>query len=114
MAQCPFNKRCILLMMKIMNFSRIFWSFGIAFVCGVIFQLIQMILFDIFGIDRIIGIFMVPSLIIMPVFVSVIISNFYHKNRTYVIITGIMTLFFAIIALNMYLIGCAIGMTRFG
>ena len=101
-------------MMKIKNFNRIFGSFGIAFICGVIFQLIQMVLFDTFGIDRIIGIFMAPSLVILPVFVSMIISNFYHKNKTYALITGIMTLIFAMIALSGYLIGSAIIMTRFG
>ena len=100
--------------MKIKNFNRIFGSFGIAFICGVIFQLIQMVLFDTFGIDRIIGIFMAPSLVILPVFVSMIISNFYHKNKTYALITGIMTLIFAMIALSGYLIGSAIIMTRFG
>ncbi len=101
-------------MIKIKNLNRIFGSFGIAFVCGVIFQFIQMVLFDTFGIDRIIGIFMAPSLVIVPVFISMIISNFYHKNKTYVIITGIMTLIFTMIALSGYLIGGAIIMTRFG
>ena len=73
-----------------------------------------MVLFDTFGIDRILGIFMAPSLVIVPVFISMIISNFYHKNKTYVLITGIMTLIFAMIALNMYLIGGAIIMSRIG
>ncbi len=99
---------------KIENLNRIFGSFGIAFVCGVIFQLIQMILFDTFGIDRILGTFMAPSLVIVPVFISMIISNFYHKNKTYVLITGIMTLIFAMIALSMYVIGGAIIMTHMG
>ena len=101
-------------MTKIKNFYRIFGSFGIAFICGVIFQFIQMVLFDTFGLDRIIGIFMAPSLVILPVFVSMIISNFYHKNKTYALITGIITLIFAMIALSGYLIGSAIIMTRFG
>ena len=101
-------------MTKIKNLNRIFGLFGIAFVCGVPFQLIQMIIFDTFGIDRILGIFMAPSLVIVPVFISMILSNFYYKNRTYVLITGIMTLIFAMIALSGYLIGSAIIMTRFG
>ncbi len=101
-------------MMKMKNIYKFFGSFGIAFVCGVIFQFIQMVLFDTFGIDRILGVFMAPSLIIVPVFVSMIISNFYHKNKTYVLITGIMTFIFAMIALSGYLIGSAIIMSRFG
>ena len=101
-------------MTKIKNLNRILGVFGIAFVCGVIFQFIQMVLFDTFGLDRIIGIFMAPSLVILPVFVSMIISNFYHKNKTYALITGIITLIFAMIALSGYLIGSAIIMTRFG
>ena len=101
-------------MIKIKNLNRIFGSFGIAFVCGVIFQLIQMVLFDTFGIDRILGVFMAPSLVIVPVFISMILSNFYYKNRTYVLITGIMTLIFAMIALSGYLIGSAIIMSRIG
>ena len=101
-------------MTKIKNLNRILGVFGIAFVCGVIFQFIQMVLFDTFGLDRIIGIFMAPSLVILPVFVSMIISYFYHKNKTYALITGIMTLIFAMIALSGYLIGSAIIMTRFG
>jgi len=101
-------------MVKMKNLNRIFGSFGIAFICGVIFQLIQMILFDTFGIDRIIGVFMTPSLVIVPVFISMIISNFYHKDRTYVLITGMMTLIFAMIALSGYRIGGGIIMSRFG
>ena len=101
-------------MVKMKNLNRIFGSFGIAFICGVIFQFIQMVLFDTFGIDRIIGVFMAPSLVIVPVFISMIISNFYHKNRTYALITGIMTLIFAMIALSGYAIGCATIMSRFG
>ena len=100
--------------MKIMNLNRILGSFGIAFICGVIFQFIQMVLFDTFGIDRILGVFMAPSLVIVPVFISMILSNFYYKNRTYVLITGIMTLIFAMIALSGYLIGSAIIMSRIG
>ncbi|HJH28110.1 MAG TPA: hypothetical protein C5S51_00150 [Methanosarcinaceae archaeon] len=73
-----------------------------------------MILFDTFGIDRIIGVFMTPSLVIVPVFISMIISNFYHKDRTYVLITGMMTLIFAMIALSGYRIGGGIIMSRFG
>ncbi len=101
-------------MAKIKNLNRFFWSFSIAFVCGVPFQLIQMVLFDTFGINRILGIFMAPSLVIVPVFISMMISNFYQKNKTYVLITGIMTLIFAMIALNGYLIGGAIIMSRIG
>jgi len=101
-------------MMKIKNLNRIFGSLGIAFICGIIFQFIQMVLFDTFGIDRILGIFMAPSLVIVPTLLSMILSHFYHKNKTYVIITGIATLVFAIIALSMYLIGCALSMSRIG
>lgn len=101
-------------MTKIKNLNRIFGSFGIAFICGVPFQLIQMVFFDTFGIDRILGTFMAPSLIIVPVFISMIISNFYHKNKTYALITGIMTFIFAMIALSGYHIGSAIIMSRFG
>jgi len=82
---------------------RLFGLVGIAFICGVIFQFIQVVVFDTFGIDRILGIFMEPSLVIVPVLISMVVSHFYHEDKTYIIITGIATLVFAVIALSKYL-----------
>ena len=87
------------------RFCKLFGVVGFAFIFGVIFQFIQVVVFDTFGIDRILGIFMEPSLVIVPVFISTVISHFYHKDNAYIIGTGMATLVFAVIALNMYHIG---------
>jgi len=84
---------------------RLFGLVGIAFICGVLFQFIQVVVFDTFGIDRILGFFMVPSLVIVPVLISTVFSHFYHKDKAYIIGTSIATLVFAVIALSMYPIG---------
>ncbi len=77
----------------------------IAFVCGVVFQSIQMVTFDILGIDKILNNFMVPSLFIIPIIISVFLSHIYYKNRKWIIVTGLITLIFALTALNIYKIG---------
>ena len=87
------------------RFCKLFGVVGFAFIFGVIFQFIQVVVFDTFGIDRILGIFMEPSLVIVPVFISTVISHFYHKDKAYIIGTGMATLVFAVIALSMYHIG---------
>ena len=87
------------------RFCKLFGVVGFAFIFGVIFQFIQVVVFDTFGIDRILGIFMEPSLVIVPVFISTVISHFYHKDNAYIIGTGMATLVFAVIALSMYHIG---------
>jgi hypothetical protein len=78
---------------------------AIAFMCGVIFQFVQVVVFDTLGIDRILDIFMVPSLVIIPAVVSVLLSYIYHKNKKWIIVTGLLTLTFASATLNVYRIG---------
>jgi len=95
------TKRCNI-MNNIINIVRLL---VIAFVCGVIFQSIQMVTFDILGIDKILNNFMVPSLLIIPTTISVFLSYIYYKNRKWIIITGLITLIFALTALNIYKIG---------
>ena len=93
-------------MMKNKNLlCRLFGLVGLAFICGVIFQFIQVVVFDTFGIDSLLGFFMVPSLVIVPVLISTVFSHFYHKDKAYIIGTSIATLVFAVIALSMYPIG---------
>ena len=78
---------------------------GIAFVCGVVVQLVQIIICDTTGIDRILGNLTVVLLILVPIHVAIIVSHYYHKDWRYVVITGMVTMVFAKAALNMYAIG---------
>lgn len=85
--------------------KRIFASLCIAFVCGVIIQLIQIIVFDTAGIDRILGNLMSISLLIIPIHIAVVVSYVYLKDWRYVAITGTTTMVFAEATLRMYAIG---------
>ena len=87
--------------------SRIMELVGTAFVCGVVFLAIQIVVFDSYDIDRMLGEFMLVSLIVLPVAVSVVISYFCHRNRAYAAVTGAATLVFAVIVLRMVAIGHA-------
>ena len=87
--------------------SRIMELVGTAFVCGVVFFIIQMVTFDTYGIDRCLGELMWVSLIVIPVAVSVAISYFCHRNKVYTAATGAATLVFAVIVLRMVAIGHA-------
>ena len=78
---------------------------GIAFVCGVVVQLVQIIICDTTGIDRLLGNLTVVLLILVPIHVAIIVSHYYHKDWRYVVITGMVTMVFAKAALNMYAIG---------
>ena len=78
---------------------------GIAFVCGVVVQLVQIIICDTAGIDRILGNLTAVLLILVPIHVAIIVSHYYHKNWRYMVITGMVTMVFAKAALNMYAIG---------
>ncbi|RZN36109.1 MAG: hypothetical protein EF813_07820 [Methanosarcinales archaeon] len=78
---------------------------GIAFVCGVVVQLVQIIICDTTGIDRILGDLTVVLLILVPIHVAIIASHYYHKDWRYMVITGMVTMVFAKAALNMYAIG---------
>jgi hypothetical protein len=80
---------------------------GTAFVCGVIFLAIQIVVFDSYGIDRMLGGLMLVSLIVLPVAVSVVVSYFCHKNRAYAAVTGAATLTFVVIVLRAVAIGHA-------
>ena len=85
--------------------KRIFASLCIAFVCGVIIQLVQIIVFDTAGIDRILGNLMSISLLIIPIHIAVVVSYVYLKDWRYVAITGTTTMVFAEATLRMYAIG---------
>lgn len=87
--------------------SRIMELVGTAFVCGVVFFVIQMATFDRYGIDRCLGELMWVSLIVLPVAVSVAISYFCHRDPAYTAVTGAATLLFAVIVLRMVSIGHA-------
>jgi len=78
---------------------------GIAFVCGVVVQLVQIIICDTTGIDRILGNLTAVLLILVPIHVAIIVSHYYHKDWRYMVITGMVTMVFAKAALNMYDIG---------
>ncbi len=85
--------------------SRILELVGTAFVFGVVLQLVQIIVFDTLGIDRMLGGFMWISLIVVPVTISMAVSYFCHSDWAYTIVTGVATSVFAVSALRMYLIG---------
>jgi uncharacterized membrane-anchored protein len=87
--------------------SRIMELVGTAFVCGVVFFVIQIVVFDTHGIDRCLGELMWVSLIVLPVAVSVAISYFCNRNIVYTAATGAATLVFAVIVLRMVAIGHA-------
>jgi len=78
---------------------------GTAFAFGVVLQLVQIIVFDTLGIDRMLGGFMWISLIVVPVTISMAVSYLCHSDQAYMIATGVATLVFAASALRMYLIG---------
>ncbi len=78
---------------------------GIAFVCGVVVQLVQIIVCDMTGIDRILGNLTAVLLILVPIHVAIIVSHYYHKDWRYMVITGMVTMVFAKAALNVYAIG---------
>jgi len=80
---------------------------GTAFVCGVVFFVILIVVFDATGIDRCPGELMWVSLIVLPVAVAVAISYFCHRNRAYTAATGAATLVFAVIVLRAVAIGHA-------
>jgi len=86
-------------------FCRLFGLISIAFLSGVVFQLFLIIILDACGIDRLLGIFMLPLLFIIPTLISIIISYFYHNNKTDIILTTLATLIFIIITLDMIAIG---------
>jgi len=85
--------------------SRILELVGTAFVFGVVLQLVQIIVFDTLGIDRMLGGLMWVSLIVVPVTISMAVSYFCHSDRAYTIVTSVATSVFAVSALRMYLIG---------
>ena len=85
--------------------SRIFELVGTAFAFGVVLQLVQIIVFDTLGIDRMLGGFMWISLIVVPVTTSMAVSYFCHSDQAYTIATGVATSIFAVSALRIYLIG---------
>ncbi len=87
--------------------SRIMELVGTAFVCGVVFLVIQIVTFDTYGIDRCLGELMLVSLIVLPVAASVAISYFCHRDRVYTAVTGAATLVFVVIVLRMVSIGHA-------
>lgn len=87
--------------------SRIMELVGTAFVCGVVFFVIQIVIFDTTGIDRMLGELMWASLIVLPVAASVAISDFCHRNTAYAAATGAATLVFAVTILRMVAIGHA-------
>ena len=87
--------------------SRIMELVGTAFVCGVVFFVIQMVTFDTLGIARMLGELMWVSLIVLPTALSLAISYFCHRNWAYAAVTGVATLVFAVIVLRMVAIGHA-------
>ena len=87
--------------------SRIMELVGTAFVCGVVFFVIQMVTFDTLGIARMLGELMWVSLIVLPVAASVAISYFCHRNMAYAAVTGAATLVFAVTVLRAVAIGHA-------
>ncbi|HIE32131.1 MAG TPA: hypothetical protein EYP67_07125 [Methanosarcinales archaeon] len=93
--------------MKIGNdaHKRIFTSLCIAFVCGVLVQLVQITIFNTAGIDRILGSLVSISMLIIPIHIAVVASYVYQKDWRYVAITGTTTMLFAEATLRMYAIG---------
>ena len=85
--------------------SRIMELVGTAFVCGVVFFVIRIVVFDATGIDRCLGELMWVSLIALPVAVAVAISYFCHGDKAYAAATGAATLVFAVIVLRAVAIG---------
>lgn len=85
--------------------SRILELVGTAFVFGVVLQIVQIVVFDTLGIDRMLGDLMWISLIVVPVTISMAVSYFCHSDRAYTIVTGVATFVFAASALRIYLIG---------
>jgi hypothetical protein len=84
---------------------RILELVGTAFVCGVVFLAIQIVVFDSYDIDRMLGELMLVSLIVLPTVLSAAISYFCHRNRAYAAVTGVTTLVFVVIVLRVVAIG---------
>ena len=80
---------------------------GTAFVCGVVFLAIQIVVFDSYDIDRMLGELMLVSLIVLPTALSAAISYFCHRNTAYAAVTGAATLTFVVIVLRAVAIGHA-------
>ncbi|MEA1894961.1 MAG: hypothetical protein U9N36_07145 [Euryarchaeota archaeon] len=80
---------------------------GTAFVCGVVFLAIQIVVFDSYDINRMLGELMLVSLIVLPTALSVAISYFCHRNMAYATVTGVVTLVFVVIVLRAVAIGHA-------
>ncbi len=80
---------------------------GTAFVCGVVVLAIQIVVFDSYDIDRMLGELMLVSLIVLPTVLSAAISYFCHRNWAYAAVTGVATLVFVGIVLRMVAIGHA-------
>ena len=80
---------------------------GTAFVCGVVFLAILIVVFDTTGIDRCMGELVLFSLIVLPTVLSAAISYFCHRDTAYAAVTGAATLVFVVIVLRMVAIGHA-------
>ena len=87
--------------------SRITELVGTAFVCGVVFLAIQIVVFDSYDIDMMLGELMLVSLIVLPTVLSAAISYFCHRNIAYAAVTGVVTLVFVAIVLRAVAIGHA-------
>ena len=87
--------------------SRILELVGTAFVCGVVFLIIRIVVFDSYDIDRMLGELMLVSLIVLPTALSLAISYFCHRNMAYSAVTGAATLVFVVIVLRIVAIGHA-------
>jgi len=85
--------------------SRILELVGTAFTFGVVLQIVQIVVFDTLGIDRMLSGLMWISLIVVPVTISMTVSYFCHSDRAYTIATGVATSVFAVSAMRAYLIG---------
>lgn len=77
----------------------------IAVTCGVLFQFVQIVVFDSTGLNRVLGELVIPSAIVIPVFVSALISYLYYRNKAWTAATGMLTLIIAGLAINFYLVG---------
>jgi len=87
--------------------SRIMELAGTAFVCGVVFLAILIVVFDTTGIDRCMGELVLVSLIVLPTVLSAAISYFCYRDTAYAAVTGAATLVFVVIVLRMVAIGHA-------
>ncbi len=67
-------------------------------------EIVWIVVFNTLGIDRILGGFMWIILIVVPATASIVVSYFCHSDQAYTNVTGVVTSFFAVSALRMYLI----------